>query len=876
MPDEIQIINPTLEQNIPLVIELTQSVLGDKSGYLLPYEIYILKDESGLERQYSLTYSVCKFIALKEAPPETPAVCYDIKEPTLEAKGSFGTIKPVVKSIIYNNGQPIFDPDGRFLIKEISYFPQEVSDSSPKPHSTMRANRREHYLASQMPKLGVHYHMIEDGKHTYIRMSRVSGFTLQHYQNRLTAEEFLSLTCALLEQIPPQAQTRILRGKHEGKTMVHCDIKLANIMAEKKDNTWNTTLIDIGLAKAMKNDHYQAKKVRGNKAAFDSQMIRGSNTFLVPLIYNAGTDLYALYIVILILAGAKSRANFEYIHQLARDLRQPNLTGLFENMDFDPETKIMLTNLITERMIIDDRTKRAPREEVLDGFRCALDRVRSSQPSKTSPAERKKVVTIEHLKNWVEINPLLGEVNKTNALRNWIREYRRLCSLINEQELSQFKNIISRYFAYARNEIKLTTTYIHNFLRFDELKEYDDVACARLLIRHQDNIDQIQTAQHHNLPQPWVNRLKRYITRLPLQLSIADAEHCLNLQDFVKLLDKVYDDMTFKHSRHYLDLLKTLSQKYLNMEFNDWVINMPRFLVEFDSHLFILMKLEETLSANSGIDHIISDIELYAIQLSQNGLNDESEQIIVDWLEIHCNLGKRIKIFDSTNESLIIKFCNQFPALNKSPYHVDNLNDFITKIDIRDELQINELNKQLDVFLTLMNIYGKLNSSLFRYGKNPEIIKQCEQELQLLICNRLGEPTIYNETNDLLDYLNLLDKADQTIRTIKDYRPYAKTIGALFVLMLEKPLLIKLTQFFENTNVNMNHFDKLEDSVRLILEQTPTERVSQRLCEEIYKYHSNSSAYISLGCSVTGNNPFALFAGSSSTVTPAPSFRLDM
>ncbi|BCA94242.1 hypothetical protein TUM19329_06030 [Legionella antarctica] len=108
---EVHLINPTLSENIPTVVALMKSEYGVKTGQLHPYEVYTLDDGMGQKLSFSLTLPVLQFV--KDSVPgyPTPEFRLDVVEPTSEGKGQFGQILPVIKSIIFKNGEPDFDKE---------------------------------------------------------------------------------------------------------------------------------------------------------------------------------------------------------------------------------------------------------------------------------------------------------------------------------------------------------------------------------------------------------------------------------------------------------------------------------------------------------------------------------------------------------------------------------------------------------------------------------------------------------------------------------------------------------------------------------------------------------------------------------------------
>lgn len=878
MFEKIELINPTLEKNIPLVIELVRTKHGEMPGSLDPYEIYIINLPTGGQKYYSLPFAVFQFIATPEASPETPRVCIDIVEPSIETEGGFGSIQSVVKSIIFEEGQAVFNTKGSYLIKRVNIDPDEPFDKPGKPNSSTRRAKREHYLASQMPRLGVNHAMIQNEESMFFRMNRAPGFTLDKYINRLNTEEYLSLVCALLEEVPRQIHTIITRGKHQGRPFVHCDLKLENILAERQGKQWIITVIDLGLAKAMKDNGYITNNLRGNLLSLDADMLLSRR----PITYDVGTDLYALFSIILTLSGATRRYELEELSDLIPYLKNPDLTGLFYMMDFDPETRGRLGTL-SIRMATDDRSQRPSAQEALDEFRQALAKTASDpKPSLiTEPAAEENTVSPEDLKNWVEqkLDEQIknGTDTEQSILQEWISNWRRLCSLINEQELTHFNGMISRSLQQHTAEIKFSSRYIYNFLRLNILNEYDDTTSARLLFRHHINIEPIRKNTPLQLPELWARRFKGLVNILPLQINKEDEEYCMELGEFKKHLAFISNEEQIRHGQNLFIPLQELSKKYLEMRFEDWIDkeNMYLIVYDFNQRYYFYKNVRgiiERVEQTRGLEHFLRGIERWALQLPLHPLNDELILELTNKLYICDRLGAQLVEFKHISIQYLIDMVDVFPALEQSLYNAEVLTALIDDLDISDDLQLNLLMQRLDIALVIADIYSRLNNDQFCCEKDPAIIQECTQQFSQMLTEHINEPDILKKAKEIQYYLDALDDLHKTIRELKSIAPNSHVVGVLTSLMQEKPLVLELA-YFASHKIDWVFFHKLCNGLRITQEKFPAVERKSRFCAEIKKYDADPSAYDPFAATQasTASNPHRLFLEASSSTMPSSS-----
>jgi len=257
------VLNPTLEENLDLVCKLVATQLGKAPGRLKAYKVYSLPDTEGEDQNYVLTHPLVQFNAdpLIAADLEQQTII-DIYEPLVEGAGSSGSIYPVVRSIVVHDGMPVFD-NKNYVLKKV-LLPDLSFDKPHKPPAIIRAVRREQYIGSHF--LGSYYKAYEEPAVAFLHMEHAPGNPIGYFWTKLNGVQFLSLACALLEQIPPQLQQIISYGKHTGKRIVHCDITANNILADFNEEKWTVKLVDFGSAKAQNSDEcYPSKKARGTR-----------------------------------------------------------------------------------------------------------------------------------------------------------------------------------------------------------------------------------------------------------------------------------------------------------------------------------------------------------------------------------------------------------------------------------------------------------------------------------------------------------------------------------------------------------------------------------------------------------------------------------
>ena len=507
-------LNPTLDENLVLTCRLVEAQLGISPGRLNTYKAYPLADEHGIEHHYILTHPLIQF----KADPAFAAELgkeriIDIFEPTVEGSGSYGRVYPVIRSISFHNDIPAFE-NKNYLIKELAISEHRL-DKYNKPPAAIRAAHREQYIASYF--LSSHYKVKEESHRVFLHMDRAAGVTLAHYRDQLTGRRFLSLACALLEQIPKQLQQTINHGKHIGKTIIHCDITTHNILADLKGEDWVLKLIDFGLAKAKRADgSYTSFKARGTRHHYDATMYRAKLNN-EPIVFTGETDLYGLYNIIAELAGHRYRASKKIsAEELLEDLDRPKLNDLFHRMGFTPEMRIELTGLIYG-MLESNRSNRLTLAEAQEGFKKALTSILTSDTAemREAPLDALKMQMRLPIKNTFE------------GIKNWLYAFSTLSTYLSEADQ---KELID----FSRRE-KINNYYAYLYLHFYHLlKDYDEAVVARLLIRHARLTVAIQQ-KAESFQNAWKTRYYELANNLRLQITENDAAWSEQIESFQEL-----------------------------------------------------------------------------------------------------------------------------------------------------------------------------------------------------------------------------------------------------------------------------------------------------------------------------------------------------
>ncbi|MCL9684767.1 protein kinase domain-containing protein [Legionella maioricensis] len=855
---KVQLLNPTLSKNIPTVVALMKSEHGTNPGRLHAYEVYTLDDGMGGESSFALTLPVFQFIDNSDPDLKSPEYRLDIVEPTAEDGGQFGCILSVVKSIISNHGEPVFDPKGGYVVKEIYANQNGLPDKPNKPNWFVRAANREHYLGSHLPTLGMRYGLIKEERASYLHMNRAPGFPLHIYVNKLSGEQFLSLACALLEDIPQQIHQTVRSGKHEGKIIVHCDLKSQNIMAEWKENKWTVTAVDMGFAKTtMKDDSYRTSYCHGNMLVWDSKMLLAALSH-TPITYNTQTDLYALYVTIAELAGAPSRDSLNNKEMLA-DLKKPNLAGIFDRMDFDPSTKQQLTHLI-ERMLCDDREQRISREEALNEFKEVLIHVQKNNSelsaNSTSSAsipvqpEKKQGVTAEELKNWVE-QPLdsiiaqkeLEGQSKRTTLRQWIKHFRELRFRTSKEEMERF-NTLS-----AKQSPAIKSRYIYNLIRFDLFREYDTNACVRLLLRNEQVTTPLR--EFYPLPLAWHKFFDMYLNQLPIQLTTEDVSFCEEMREFKRNVSDILNTSIQDNKASLLWNMNEALKRQADMPFDQWVKQLPSFARSFNQqyacmgHISKLyLQLNKVFSLK---ENFSQEFNTWAQRICDNAINGKFPSDVDEYFDRYHILASLLINFSSFKEKPHPLF-KAFPVLNQSAFSPQAIEESIKNLDWNNVQAVMDLSKKLSLLMTLLEVYYHLYDTEHPYPHKdyPKVMQTNEELLKKLISQNPPEEEFIAELEGILNYCRVITELDHFV---EDCNLYGNIVMAFSLLMNgDKSKVLQLEAMIENSSERA--LVKLNQGLKPLLSLKPDEQLNERLFAEItrffafpLRYHPTASKF---------------------------------
>ena len=874
MNDNVEIINPTLSINIPLVTALMHSVHGANPGRLRHYKVYTLENTDGTLSYYSLTLSVLQFIANPLAPEKTPELRMDVIEPTIGDEGQFGCVLPVIKSIIPKDGKFVFDETGSYVVKEIIVDRDGITDKPGKPNWEVRLTNREHYLGSQIPHLGVHYELIKEKDITFLHMNRVPGLPLQHYIGKLNGVEFLTLACSLLEEIPKQIHRAVSSGKHAGEVIVHCDLKESNIMAELKNNQWTLSVIDMGLAKTMKEGKYSSLHQRGNLMVWDSTMLYAALRDK-QIHFNAQTDLYALYVIISNLAGAPSRGDLKDTNELFTDLDQPNLSGAFSKMGFDTQTREKLKFLLRE-MLHDNRKKRVSAPEVLAVFRETLTEMKLAQ-AQVQP-ENKPEITAKHLMDWIKKE--LGKnirakekkgVDKSDTVKAWISHFRELYSLADKKEKRKFSNLLKK-------EINVPSLYVFNLFRFRLLDEYDDDASTRLLLRHHELTNSFRLL--YRLPEHWGQRFNILAHQIPIQLSATQASICNEIGTFKKNASTVLNhEITGAKVEPFLTLLTGELDYQMSLKFDDWVNQLPALIRPFNQLFDCTTNLIELEPKFKKILHLNEHFEKQFDEWS-NALLDQSisgalPEKLQRYFKNYHLLADMLFVYDENHEA-DAALLNDFPALKHSTLCYTAVKASIENLNILDYQSVIELAQKIKLLFTLIDLHSWLckneNDSFYRSYKR--LFKECRVEFsehidKITINQSHTDKPINAQLDLMLERLDELDGINSFIKGKISHYYYITT--TLYILLNDASRILKLREMIKEYVHRSGNFINLNAGLKELLppkynsQSDSNVSVDEKLFSELTRFFACPNRYKPQSIRIySKTNPHTIFAPSPS------------
>ncbi|MBL7480520.1 protein kinase domain-containing protein [Legionella bononiensis] len=848
MPNTLQIINPTLEKNMNLTVELMRSIHGENPGHLIPYEVYILPNIDGEPIKYVLTHGVIQFVADPLMLSDAPPIRLDVIELTFESKGHYGCILPVIQSIIFNNGQPVFDTTGNYVVKLIFFDPEEPTDKADKPNYSIRAAYREHYLASNMPRLGAYYRLVHGSSSSYLHMNRAPGLPLQSYFNKLDAESFLKLACALLEQVPQQMQEIIRSGKHAGKRIVHRDLKPQNILAEYKDHNWIITVIDMGLAKALPGEHYTTERPRGNLMVLDRLMFKAIQNHQ-PITYSSQTDLYALYMIIFTLAGASYRYNLKSISALAKDIEHPNFHGLFYSMILDAPIRTKLQELF-ERILGSNSDEMPSLDEVLTSFQEALLAHQSKavhdvcelHPASLPP------VTAEMLKSSLEENLdyTIGEQvflgNKPTAtLMSWISRHHALLARASAEELERFKSLLT-----IPDHIKISSHYILNLLRFNLIDECDDNACVRLISRHHECLKPVKKSLSHNkhkLPAEWFTLFTHILNEFPLQLTIEQEQFCIKFSKLIKNTAIILNLNLEPTISPIIQTLKATLDSCFVMEPAERGKKLSVWVEQVNAQFHCLEQIAEILSKYKTTRHWNDQwqkkTEEWIHYFNEHQLSEAGTRDLSPYFAARSTLATQLARI-SENQLHLRSLFVQYPSLKQSPYSMDALNESIRTLRIQDDHDVSHLIQKTHILFLLFNLHVVFSNSDHPLKQHNDIYEHCFNQFKA----QIEHYSILDEflLKNLFIYLCAIEKLLHFIDRLHRYGTYQVIEQVLTHLMTDQKLIGDLNKLLLK-GINLVHLKKLNFGLETLLSQPKQDHLNQRLFTEIAQYYASPENY---------------------------------
>ncbi|BCA94239.1 hypothetical protein TUM19329_06000 [Legionella antarctica] len=733
------------------------------------------------------------------------------------------------------------------MVKKIIANQKGLSDKTDKPNWFVRSANREHYLGSQLPTLGMHYGLIREEKVSFLHMNRAPGLPLKAYVNSLNAEQFLSLACTLLEEIPQQIHQTVRSGKHQGEQIVHCDLKSENIMAEWKNNKWTVTAVDMGLAKTMQGNGYSSWYCQGNKKVWDTRMFYDSLK-QTPITYDAQTDLYALYITIAELAGAPSRTSYTK----RDDFKNPDLIGIFDHMDFDPITKKNLIVLIG-RMITDDRSQRISRDEALNEFKEILLAVQKNTPDllqkRSSPASKTVEVDAEALKHWVEYklehristDEKLG-LDKGTTIKVWIKRYRELC-LLKSAEANPIP---------SKNPV-VRSRYIHDLMRFNLIEEYDDNACVRLLLRNEQLTAPLRAP--YPLNETWKKFFDLYLNQLPIQLTVIDESFCEEISTFKNNVSSILSIQVRDDDESLLGHLTSSLKLLSKMQFTQWAKQLPLAAHVFNQQFKCMVELSNLFDQFKNVfslkDNFSQDFNDWATEISENAIIGQFPNDSKYFEKYHTLASYLIKF------SILIKEDNLlfkgFPDLNQSEISFAAIMQSIENLKLDDTQCIEVLSKKLDLLFTLTDVFYSMDHTKgYPHTRYPIVLETGIEQVTQLINKNPSLEEFTAELNSLLEYFATINELDAFI---KDAAAYKNVVKSFLLLMNDDQSRVLKFKGMLGEDAKL-FLGKLEQGLTRLLSMEAGPQLNDKLFVEMIRFIAFPLRYHPMG---TGPKPNTLF-----------------
>ncbi|MDP3268194.1 MAG: hypothetical protein Q8M40_04015 [Legionella sp.] len=817
------VINPALEKNIDLVVKIMHFLFEDRSGHAAAYDLISLI-ENGQEVCYAFTLPVMQFIP-NQKNSDSLSKRLDVYEPYIEAKGSFGSILPVITSIIIKDGKACMDSSASYVIKKIEADQQLPTDKPNKPNYYLRSAQREHYLASQIPHLGVNYQLISEPKYSYIHMNRMPGHRADYFIDSLSGAQYLSLACAFLEKGLHQIHQRVKDGKHKDKIILHCDISIYNFMVNKiSDLDWEVKVIDFGLSKTVdvkNNLAFSTKHGRGNFAACDRVTLQ-SRLHGHPLTYSRDSDIYALFVVILQLGGLL----IPNTHQkLLNFLNSPNLNHLFKKMNFPSSIHSTLTEL-AQKMLEADKDKRVSLEDALIIFKNAREEMSSfnqtDQTHSLPPLILQETVgdLRDHLQAYIHIDK--------EKLRAWIIKYIRLKASVSIND-AEFKSL------------SMHSEYVKNYFRFNLDGQYNAESSTRLLFRHQALIRPLQKS--YRLSHEWSERFNQLVEELPMQLTREDEQYMIQLALYKSNISKILFPDTLKDNE-IASYFKDLLQQHLSMSHDEWMLHLPEQSKQFNNkfqYLTLLQDIKQDFLSQS-------EIQPKMKPKNEEWLNIAIHDLFVTTLtDAHMkhvailhNITSKLKQLPTYSSSRLFVF---FDEVNQCPYSMRAINKQSDDLSFEDLNELSAFSDRLNSLFKIIHINATLNDSTNIFSELEELNEEYFELFSKILLNYINdESALTDKIQKLSNQLANIEELNKIIKEIKVKKAYELIENSLIKLMSHPEMVKELLTLFKIKTLKWAYLYKLNTGLEAI-PVSPPEDYDNRLMAEIKTYFSQPERY---------------------------------
>ncbi|WP_392537551.1 hypothetical protein [Legionella sp. 227] len=885
MANPIHYLNPTLPENIPVVLALMNSVHGANPGLLEAYNVYSLPTSSGEESRYVLTLPVLQFLADPLVRSDVPPRRLDVFEPSSDDKGCFGNVFPVIKSIIPQGDGGVFDESGSYVIKQMRAHQNGLSDKPNKPNMYVRVANREQYLGSQHPTLGIHYSLFKTEQFSYLHMNRAPGRTLDFYIDQLSGEEFLSLACTLIEEVPKQIHRIVSSGKHEGRTMIHCDLKPDNIMAQLKKNEenghseWRITVIDMGLAKTINKDgQYSTLRNHGNRMAWDTDMFLASLHGTLKS-YDIQSDLYALFVCISELAGAPSRDGTEITEEsteesiekltaeehkkraLERGLemtQDPDFIGIFGNMGFDPKIAAKLTDTLRSTLHPDKKQRMKP-EQALTVFQEALNTVRENAEETlfVTPAKKRKKdqVTAEDLIQCIELP--LDEIAKEKelaveeynrqprkiTLKKWLNQFNELRSAASPEEFERFKTMLPM----VRKDIK--SSFIVNLLRFNLFEEYDVDACIRLILRH-EQLTAPLNKDYPTLPVLWQKRFQMLARVIPLQLTQRQALACIQTGLFKQNITALLALESKESDPEIIKVMRQELEKQLRLEPKVWCLQLPQFVELFNHQYECVTQLNEL--ANQLIPHCAwkKDFQQQFIDWANDIFNNAIHGKFPEIQGYFSHYRSMIALLNrcaQEGETLTGLF-NALPELSQSILGGEEIDMAIRQLKLSDTQTVINLTQKLVLLFLIHDVFYQL---IDQDKKEYDSIMQTNsaQFIAIIFLLNQQDPPKGELVIQLGNISNSLKALNQLRLFMDKCSPYPNIQKAIEILLKHNFKIEALANIVNDNYMKVSDAKRLDRGLDIVLSEEANQLLqesstqNEKLFAEITRYFAMPGRY---------------------------------